>query len=111
MDDAEGDSGAHHCESSFLSTISGHSALNLHPLHDPDPDHRISVFSGRHLDSQEWDQKEHFGCKLLHQLTPAHFERSSFDRMNVGKAITILSREHARVIKMLRMRYCPHIGV
>ena len=31
--------------------------------------------------------------------------------MNVGKAITILSREHARVIKMLRMRYCPHIGI
>ena len=55
---------------------------------------------------QAWDQENHFGTKLLHWLTPGHFERSSFDRMNVGKAIAIMSRLTARQVRHLRTRYC-----
>ena len=56
--------------------------------------------------TQEWDQTSHFGLKIMHWLTPAHFERkNSFDRMNVGRAIDIMCTATARQLRRLRLRY------
>ena len=55
---------------------------------------------------QEWDQTSHFGLKIMHWLTPAHFDRkNSFDKMHVGKAIDIMSVATARQLRRLRVRY------
>ncbi len=54
---------------------------------------------------QEWDQKHHFGTKLFHKLTPAHFERTSHSRMNMGIVLAIFNRETARGLRVLRAMY------
>ena len=50
---------------------------------------------------QDWDM-QHFGTRLFHKLTPAHFERTAHSRMNMGIVIDIFSRETARGLRMLR---------
>ena len=56
--------------------------------------------------AQEWDQTNYFGLKIMHWLTPAHFDpKNSFDKMNVGKAINIMSVSTARQLRRLRLRY------
>ena len=64
-----------------------------------------------------WDQREHFGCRMFHRLTPAHFDRTSHSRMNLGIAIVIcvvicvghviFRPEHARELRMLHARHAP----
>lgn len=54
---------------------------------------------------QEWDQTSHFGTKLFHKLTPAHFDRKGALKMNVGIVIDIFSRETARGLRALRSQY------
>jgi hypothetical protein len=56
---------------------------------------------------QAWDQDTHAvkGVKLMHLLTPAHFERTNLSRMNVGLAIDVFRRETARMLRYLRSMY------
>ena len=50
----------------------------------------------------EWDSRNHFGTKMFHRLTPAHFERTGHSRMNLAICIDIFRHEHARGMRMLR---------
>jgi hypothetical protein len=54
---------------------------------------------------QDWDQTSHFGTKLMHWLTPRHFRRSGFDRMNVGKARDVMQVMTAQQLRRLRECY------
>ena len=53
---------------------------------------------------QQWDQSSHAvtGVKAMWWLTPAHFERTSLARMNVGQAVDVFRRETARMLRYLR---------
>ena len=51
---------------------------------------------------QEWDQRTH-AVKMFHRLTPAHFNRTGFSRMNLGIAIDLFRRDHARGLRLLRV--------
>ena len=50
---------------------------------------------------QEWDQNNYGGQTLVH-LTPRHFHRTSFNRMNVKLAHDVLCDTTARLIRWLR---------
>ena len=52
---------------------------------------------------QAWDQKNHGGTKLMHKLTPQHFERSSAARMSVKPAMELFDHETARILCYLRI--------
>lgn len=52
---------------------------------------------------QAWDQKNHGGTKLMHKLTPQHFERSSAARMSVKPAMELFDHETARILRYLRI--------
>jgi hypothetical protein len=58
---------------------------------------------------QEWDQL-HYGGTVLHRLTPRHFARTAFDRMNVGLALDIMREDTARQIRWLRNARTACVG-
>jgi hypothetical protein len=74
----------------------------LQPGREPALAHAVCWTTMR--DIQEWDM-QHFGTRLFHKLTPAHFERTSHSRMNMGIVIDVFSRETARGLRTLRTIY------
>ena len=69
------------------------------PYHNASAAHPVSWKTMREI--QRWDEQHNL--KLMHHLTPGHFDRSGYDRMNVGLAKDIMCVPTARALHFLRL--------